>query len=94
MSDESTIDHGFIRAWAEARDGRPALLEGRTTPSGNNMLRFDFGTPEAGLREIAWDEFFEVFEAEKLALEFREFPGQVSRFYKLVPRGQVAVAAA
>ncbi len=93
MSDESTIDHGFIRAWAEARDGRPALLEGRTTPSGNNMLRFDFGTPEAGLREIAWDEFFEVFEAEKLALEFRESAGSVSRFYKLVPRGQVEVAA-
>ncbi len=86
MSDETTFDHGFIRAWAEARDGRPALLEGRTSPDGNPLLRFDFGTPEPGLREIAWDEFFTIFETENLALNFREFSGQLSRFYKLVPR--------
>ena len=86
MSDERTSDLGFIRGWAEARDGGPALLEGRTSPAGNPLLRFDFGTPEPGLREIAWDEFFTIFEAEKLALNFREFPGQISRFYKLLPR--------
>ena len=86
MSDETTADHGFIRAWAEARDGRPAVLESRTSPAGNPLLRFDFGTPEPGLREVAWDEFFTIFEGEKLALEFREFPGQLSRFYKLVQR--------
>ncbi len=87
MSEERTVDHGFIRAWAEARDGRPALLEGRTSPGGGPLLRFDFGTPEAGLREVAWDEFFVMFESERLALEFREFPGQISRFYKLIARG-------
>lgn len=86
MSDETTIDHGFIRAWAEARDGRPALLEGRVSARGAPLLRFDFGTPEPGLREIAWDEFFSIFEDDRLALEFREFPGQLSRFYKLVVR--------
>ena len=86
MSDETTFDHGFIRAWAEARDGRPAVLESRTSSVGNPLLRFDFGTPEPGLREIAWDEFFAVFEEEKLALDFRDAPGQLSRFYRLVPR--------
>ncbi len=86
MNDETTFDHGFIRAWAEARDGRPALLDGRISSSGNPLLRFDFGTSEPGLREVAWDEFFVIFEGEKLALEFREFSGQLSRFYKLVPR--------
>jgi len=86
MSDETTIDHGFIRAWAEARDGRPALLEGRVSASGQPLLRFDFGTPEQGLREVAWDEFFQIFEADGLALEFREMAGQVSRFYKLAAR--------
>jgi hypothetical protein len=86
MSDETTTDHGFIRAWAEARDGRPGVLDGRVSASGQPLLRFDFGTPEPGLREIDWDEFFTVFEADQLALEFREFPGQVSRFYRLMPR--------
>ncbi len=86
MSDESTTDHGFIRAWAEAREGRPAMLEGRRSPTGQPALGFDFGTPEPGLREIAWDEFFTVFEADALALEFREAPGQLSPFYRLVSR--------
>ena len=88
MGDETTTDHGFIRAWAEARDGRPGMLEGRTSASGAPLLRFDFGTPEPGLAEIAWDEFFEIFESDRLALEFRESPGHLSRFYKLVPRSE------
>jgi hypothetical protein len=90
MSDETTTDHDFIRAWAEARDGRPGMLEGRHSSSGAPLLRFDFGTPEPGLTEIAWDEFFAIFETDKLALEFRETPGHVSRFYKLVRRPEPA----
>ena len=90
MSDETTFDHGFIRAWAEARDGRPAVLDSYVSASGNPLLRFDFGTPEPGLREVAWDEFFSIFEAERLAWDFREFPGQGSRFYKLGPRQEAA----
>ncbi len=86
MTDERTVDHGFIRAWAEARDGRPGMLEGRVSASGAKLLRFDFGTPEAGLTELAWDDFFTIFDADGLALEYRETPGVISRFYKLVPR--------
>jgi hypothetical protein len=90
MSDETTTDHGFIRAWAEARDGRPGKLEGRISAGGHPLLRFDFGTPEAGLAEIAWDEFFEIFETDALALQFRESPGLLSRLYKFVPRDGVS----
>lgn len=86
MKDETTTDHGFIRAWAEARDGRPGILQGRVSTAGNKLLRFDFGTPEAGLTEIAWDEFFTIFEAEHLALEFRESADHRSKFYRLVQR--------
>ncbi len=86
MSDETTTDHGLIRAWAEARDGRPGMIEGRVSSGGAPLLRFDFGTPEPGLTEIAWDEFFAIFEADRLALEFREASGHLSRFYKLVTR--------
>jgi hypothetical protein len=87
MGDEITTDHGLIRAWAEARDGRPGMIEGRVSSGGSPVLGFDFGTPEHGLTEIAWDEFFEIFEADRPALEFREAPGQISHVHKLVPRG-------
>ncbi len=93
MTDEVTTDHAFIRAWAEARDGRPGLLEGRISSSGARLLRFDFGTPEAGLTEIAWDEFFDIFDADGLALEYRDTPGMVSRFYRLVARPQSVVGS-
>ena len=87
MSDETTTtDHGFIRAWAEAREGRPGRLEGRAPDGGVALLGFDFGTPEAGLQEIAWDEFFTIFEQNHLALEYRDTPGHLGRLYKFVPR--------
>jgi hypothetical protein len=87
MSDEtSTTDHGFIRAWAEAREGRPGLLEGRLSVNGSPTLCFDFGNPVPGLQEIAWDEFFTIFEQDRLALEYRDTPGHLDRIYKLLPR--------
>ncbi len=87
MSDETTsIDHGFIRAWAEAREGRPGRLEAVASAGGTPLLRFDFGTPEAGLQEISWDEFFAIFERERLALEYRDTPGHLGRMYKFLPR--------
>jgi hypothetical protein len=87
MSDETTsTDHGFIRAWAEAREGRPAMLQGRVSAGGQPLLRFDFGTPEPGLTEIAWHEFFDIFERDQLALEYRDTPGHLGRLYKFVSR--------
>ena len=87
MSDETTTtDHGFIRAWAEAREGRPGRLETRNPAGGGPLLRFDFGTPESGLVEISWDEFFEIFERDQLALEYRDTPGHLGRLYKFLPR--------
>ena len=87
MSDETTTtDHGFIRAWAEAREGRPGRLEGSFSATGSPVLRFDFGTPERGLQEIAWDEFFAIFERDHLALEYRDTPGHLGRLYKFVQR--------
>jgi hypothetical protein len=87
MSDETTTtDHGFIRAWAEAREGRPGKLDGRLSANGFPLLGFDFGAPEPGLQEIAWDEFFSIFERDHLALEYRDTPGQLGRDYNFVSR--------
>jgi hypothetical protein len=87
MSDQTTTtDHGFIRAWAEAREGRPGRSDGRLSANGSPLLGFDFGAPDTGLQEIAWDEFFAIFERDRLALEVRDSPGDLARLYSFVPR--------
>lgn len=81
----TTTDHDTIRQWAEARDGHPARVEG--TGAGG-VLRIDFGAPEERLEEISWDEFFRVFEENRLALLYQDRleDGSTSRFNKLVDR--------
>ena len=76
---QTTTDYGAIRHWAEERGGRPSRVEG--TGEGG-LLRIDFGDPDEGLEEISWDEFFEVFEANNLALLHQDETedGSVSRF--------------
>ncbi|OWW00090.1 1,4-alpha-glucan branching enzyme [Rhizobium sp. R72] len=83
----TTTDHDHIRAWAEARNGHPARVKG-TTDGG--LLRIDFGTPEDNLEEIAWDEFFEIFDRNKLAFLYQDktSSGDESRFNKFVDRKQ------
>lgn len=82
----STTDHTAIRRWVEERGGRPARV--KATGSGQNpgILRFDFGEPDEALEEISWDEFFEKFDENELALLHSE--DSKSRFNKLVHRHQ------
>src|SRR3546814_808769 len=60
-----TTDHDEIRTWAEERNGRPAVI--RTKGRKGGVLRIDFGEPEDDLKEIEWDEFFEIFDDANLA---------------------------
>ncbi|MDF1586128.1 hypothetical protein [Marinimicrococcus flavescens] len=93
----TTTDHAAIKRWAEERGGRPAVVaathrdEGAARPGeAGGILRIDFeGTGDApGLETISWDEFFEIFEANKLAFLHQEktSDGSTSRFFKLVSR--------
>ena len=89
MSDsKTTTDHDEIRRWAEERGGRPVTAKGTESGGEPGVLRFDFNEPEDSLEEISWDEFFEKFEKEKLALLYQEETkdGSESRFFKLVNR--------
>jgi hypothetical protein len=81
----TTTDHDTIRRWAEARDGHPARV--RETGDGG-LLRIDFGEPEERLEEISWDEFFRIFEENRLAFLYQEKleDGATSRFNKLIDR--------
>ena len=87
-SSKTTTDHDEIRRWAEERGGRPATAKGTESGGEPGVLRFDFNEPEESLQEISWDEFFDKFEKEKLALLYQEErkDGSESRFFKLVNR--------
>jgi hypothetical protein len=86
-----TTDQEEIRRWAEERGARPARV--RRTGGGDDpgILRLDFpGYSGAdSLEHISWDEFFEKFEENNLALLFQEETarGQRSNFNKLIDRG-------
>jgi hypothetical protein len=83
---KTTTDHGTIRDWAEARGGRPARVA--DTGGEGGILRIDFQEPDAGLEEIDWDTFFEVFEDRGLAFLYQDetAEGGTSRFNKFVSR--------
>jgi hypothetical protein len=86
-----TTDHEQIRRWAEARNGRPARVQGTGEANDAGLLRIDFPEDQdedEGLEEITWEEFFEKFDEKKLAFVYQErtASGERSRFNKLVSR--------
>ena len=86
MSEASTTtDHEQIRQWAEERDGHPSKVD---TGGEGGILRIDFRAPEENLERISWDEFFQIFEDNKLAFLYQdETGGGTSRFNKFIERG-------
>ena len=90
-SSKRTTDHAKIRRWAEARNGKPARVQGTAEPEDAGLLRIDFPEEheeEEELQEISWDEFFEKFDEKRLAFVYQEktVAGQPSRFNKFVSR--------
>jgi hypothetical protein len=85
----TTTDHDVIRAWAEARGGRPATVSGtEDSGQGGGVLRIEFDASEERLDDADWDEFFRVFDDRGLAFVYQEqtSDGQTSRFNKLISR--------
>jgi hypothetical protein len=91
-SAKTTTDHETIRKWAEERGGKPAVVKSTQRNDDVGILRIEFpGAPNAkddNLEEISWDEFFEKFDREGLALLYQDktADGQKSNFNKLVSR--------
>ena len=84
-SSNTTTRHEEVRQWAEARDGHPAKVD---TGGKGGILRIDFGEPEDNLEEISWEEFFQIFDENKLAFLYQDetSDGGKSRFNKFVNR--------
>ncbi|HEX7828056.1 MAG TPA: hypothetical protein VF787_00290, partial [Thermoanaerobaculia bacterium] len=83
---QATTDHDEIRQWVEARGGHPARVAATGTSSDPGILRIDFPgySGEDTLEEIEWEQFFEWFDRDGLALLLSD--DAESRFSKFVSR--------
>ncbi|HEY0515857.1 MAG TPA: hypothetical protein VGD00_01945 [Solirubrobacteraceae bacterium] len=85
-----TTDHDEIRRWVEQHEGRPAHVRGTGEGDDPGVLRIDFpgGAGEDQLEHIDWEEWFDAFERNRLALLYQErkASGEDSTFAKLVSR--------
>jgi hypothetical protein len=90
---KTTTNHEEIKKWVEERGGHPAIVKG-TEKGGSALLRIDYPgfSGEDRLEEIEWDEFFEIFDENKLAFLYQDetADGEKSRFSKFVERGKAA----
>jgi hypothetical protein len=96
-SSRATTDHDEIRQWAEERGAHPACVRGTGSKGDIGMIRLDFPGYSGGesLEEISWDEFFEKFDEQGLALLVQDSTvrGQKSDFNKLIARETAELAA-
>ncbi len=87
-----TTDHEQIRRWAEARGARPAAVAPTENDDDPGIIRLEFpGDPNANgrvLEEIGWDEWFQKFDENNLALLYQEevANGDSSSFNKIISR--------
>ncbi len=73
--ERTTRDHKEIRKWAEARGGVPTLIDHPIARADKVGIRIDFPgeTHEVLMSETrpaTWDEFFQIFEEQKLLLSY------------------------
>ncbi len=85
-SAEPVTDHDKIRKWAEKHGGKPARVKSTGGKGDPGVLRIDFPgySGEDTLDEISWENWFEAFDENKLALLIRDEGDD--RFNKLVSR--------
>lgn len=72
MAKTYTTDNDEIRTWIEDHDGVPVIIKGVVEDKGESpeMLHVSFGPMSPDMEEMDWDEFFERFENENLALVY------------------------
>lgn len=85
---KTTQDHHVIKKWAESRDGNPAVVESTAdSTQGGGLLRINFPSyAEDNLKNISWEEFFEIFDSNNLQFLYQEETkdGKSSKFFKFV----------
>ncbi|MBD0416530.1 hypothetical protein [Oryzicola mucosus] len=93
-------DHEAVRTWAAARMGSPAIVDISPESGTQSMLRIVFDQaayqdqdrperpPNAGGYDLVeWDDWFEIFDREQLALVVPdEVPGGLDSSYEMIRR--------
>jgi hypothetical protein len=93
-------EHDAIREWAAARSGFPAVVDISPVGGTQPMLRLVFDqvayqdqdraerpVNAGGLELVEWDEWFKLFDEQKLALVIgKEVPGRRDSFHEIVRR--------
>src|SRR4051794_7410255 len=91
---KTTTDHDEIRQGAEQRGAKPRCVRGTGGGGDAGLLRLDFPGYSGGdsLQEISWEEWFEKFDEQGLALLYQEQTagGEPSNFNKIVSRATAA----
>lgn len=71
---EKTTDHKTIQSWVEDHNGVPMKVK-NTDNGDSSLLRIAFPDNKYSdsdhLEEISWEEFFKVFDENKLALLYQ-----------------------
>jgi len=89
-----TTQHPEIRRWAEERSGKPIAVRPQ---NGNHSrvvgIKFPGSEANPAGKEIGWDEWFEKFDAAKLAFLYQEqtADGEDSNFHEIVTRKSVDI---
>lgn len=87
------VAHDRIRQWAEERGAHPACVRGTGGRGDTGMIRLDFPgyAGEESLEQISWDDWFQKFDENNLALMVQDITagGERSNFNKIVSRETV-----
>lgn len=91
-----TTDHDEIRRWAQERNGRPVSVKHDPLNPNGCTIQIDFlyDRFDDNIHEISWDEFFDAFERDEMALVYQTETegGRMSRFGRIVRRVNVPQA--
>ena len=99
MADTVTLtDRETIRDWAAARMGAPAVIDTSPASGTQPMLRIVFdqiayqdqdraerAANSGGFELVEWDEWFDLFEKQNLALVVaKDVPGRREQFHEII----------
>lgn len=84
---KQTTNHDEIKEWAEKHEAKPVKVKDTATGMGEGLIRLaleGYSKDSEELEVIGWEEFFHIFEENKLAMVYDQESN--NNFFKLVSR--------
>ena len=86
ISTTTTQDHATIKAWAEARNGRPVRIAYDSTGRGPEPLKIYFDDEQYDVQQsvqtLDWEEWFAIFDSMNYSFAYSE-NGEDDRFHEI-----------